>query len=47
MSVTAADVMALPSLRGAEILAGRGGLDRVVASISVLEYADPSKLQER
>ncbi len=46
MSVTAADVMALPSLRGAEILAGRGGLGRVVASISVLEYADPTKLQE-
>ncbi len=45
MSVTAADVMALPSLRGAEILAGLGGLGRVVASVSVLEYADPSKLQ--
>jgi len=46
MSVTAADVMALPSLRGAEILAGQGGLGRVVASISVLEYATPTKLQE-
>lgn len=46
MSVTAADVMALPALQGAKILAGRGGLGRVVASVSVLEYADPTKLQQ-
>ncbi len=46
MSLTAADVLSLPSLRGAEVLAGRGGLGRVVASVSVLEYTSPTALQQ-
>ena len=45
MSVTVADLLKLPSLRNARLAAGRGGLDRPVSSISVLEYADANALQ--
>lgn len=45
MSVTVADLLKLPSLRNARLAAGRGGLDRPVSSISVLEYADADALQ--
>lgn len=46
MSVTVADLLELPSLRGARLAAGRGGLKKLVSSISVLEYADPNILQD-
>jgi len=46
MSITVADVLKLPSMRGARVLGGRGGLSRIVASVSVLEYADPTPVQE-
>lgn len=46
MSVTVEDLLRLPSLRGAELVAGRGAGKKLVSSISVLEYADPSLLQE-
>ena len=39
MSITVADVMKLPSMRGAKVLGGKLGLSRIVSSISVLEYA--------
>lgn len=45
MSVTVADLMGLPCLREARLVGGRGGLDKLVSSISVLEYADPDILQ--
>lgn len=45
MSITIADVMKLPSMRGAKVLGGAGGLARVVSSISVLEYAQTSAIQ--
>ncbi len=45
MSITVADVMKLPSMRGAKVLGGAGGLARVVSSISVLEYAQTSAIQ--
>lgn len=45
MSITVADVMKLPSMRGAKVLGGAGGLTRVVSSISVLEYARPTAIQ--
>lgn len=45
MSVTVADLLKLPSLRNARLAAGRGGLDRPVSSISVLEYTDADALQ--
>ena len=44
MSVTVADLLKLPSLRQARVLGGRGGLQKVVSSISVLESTDPSVL---
>ena len=47
MSITLADVMKRPSMRGAEVLGGNKGLFRIVTSISVLEYADPNPLQEQ
>ena len=47
MSVTVSDLLQLPSLRDAKVLAGRGGLSRIVSSISVLEYADPGLLMDQ
>ena len=44
MSVTVSDLLKLPSLRQAKVMAGRGGLGRLVASISVLESIDPDVL---
>lgn len=46
MSVTISDLLKLPSLRNAQVIAGRQGLCRIVTSVSVLEYAEPSFLQE-
>lgn len=45
MSVTVEDLLRLPSLRGAELVAGQGARRKLVSSISVLEYADPNVLQ--
>jgi len=44
MSVTVADILKLPSMRNAEVVAGRGGLQKTVWSISVLESVDPELL---
>lgn len=44
MSVTVADLLKLPSLQKATVVAGKGGLDRVVSSISVLESINPDDL---
>lgn len=44
MSVTVADILKLPSLRNAEVVGGRGGLQKTVWSISVLETVDPELL---
>lgn len=44
MSVTVADLLKLPSLRNARVIAGKEGLGRIVTSVSVLEYADPTAL---
>lgn len=44
MSVTLADILKLPSLRNAEVVGGRGGLQKTVWSISVLEAVDPELL---
>ena len=45
MSITVADVMQLPSMRGARVLGGEKGLSRIVSSISVLEYAQINTMQ--
>lgn len=44
MSVTVADLLKLPSLRQAKVIAGHKGLSRIVSSISVLESTDPGVL---
>ncbi len=44
MSVTAGDLLKLPSLRCAEVLGGRKGLAKIVSSISVLESTNPDIL---
>jgi len=46
MSVTIADLLKLPSLRNAEVVAGKGGLGKIVSSISVLESTDPELLND-
>lgn len=46
MSVTIEKIMVLPSLRHAAVLAGKKSLNRIVTSISVLEYAEPTKTQD-
>lgn len=45
MSITVADVLKLPSMRGAKVLGGEKGLSRIVSSISVLEYAQINTMQ--
>lgn len=46
MSITVADILKLPSLKGASVVAGEGGLFRIVSMISVLESVDPTILQD-
>lgn len=47
MSVTVAKILELPSLRGASVVAGTNGLDRVVNAVSVLEYAKLTNEHQR
>lgn len=47
MSLTVAQLMELPCLRRAKVLAGRNGLNRIVSTISVLEYAVPTAMQKK
>lgn len=44
MSIMVSDCLNLPALREAKVVAGRGGLSKIVSSVSVLEYADISLL---
>ena len=45
MSISVADVLKLPSMRGAQVIGGKKGLSRIVSSISVLEYAQINAVQ--
>lgn len=45
--MTVSDVMKLPSTVGAEVIAGRGGLNNPVESVNVLEYGCPTELMNR
>lgn len=47
MGVTVEELLRLPSLSIAKVLGGHRGLQKTVTSISVLEYTDPSDLQEQ
>lgn len=44
MSVTVNDLMSLPSLRNAKVVAGKKGMNKIVTSISVLETGDAEAL---
>lgn len=46
MSITIRDLLHLPSLSSARVVAGHSGLDKIVATISVLEYAEPTAFQD-
>lgn len=45
MSLTLESMLELPSLRDARLVAGSASLSRTVTSISVLEYAEPTSVQ--
>ena len=47
MSLTVSQLMELPCLRKAKVLAGHNGLNRIVTSISVLEYSTPTDIQKK
>ena len=42
MSVTVADIMKLPCLKDAKVVAGAGGMSKVLSSVTVLEFSDPN-----
>ncbi|MDO4266146.1 MAG: PucR family transcriptional regulator ligand-binding domain-containing protein [Eubacteriales bacterium] len=46
MSVTVADILKLPSLKRAKAVTGDAGLSRIISSVSVLEYAEPTITQD-
>ncbi|MDR2044822.1 MAG: PucR family transcriptional regulator ligand-binding domain-containing protein [Clostridium sp.] len=45
MAVTISDILKFPCMRGATVLGGRGGLQKTVGTISVLEYTNPDSIQ--
>lgn len=47
MSLTVSQLMELPCLRRASVLAGRSSLNRIVTGITVLEYATPTDMQSK
>lgn len=47
MSLTVSQLMELPCLRRATVLAGRRSLDRIVTSVTVLEYSTPNDMQKK
>ncbi len=47
MSVSVSQILNLPSLKKAVVLAGHKSLTRIVTSVSVLEYSTPSDMQQQ
>ena len=47
MSLTVSQLMKLPCLRRAKVLAGHNSLDRIVTSVTVLEYSNPTPIQKK
>lgn len=45
MSLTVSQLMELPCLRRAKVVAGHRSLDRIVTCVSVLEYSTPTEIQ--
>ena len=46
MSVTVQDILAFPCMNGAKVVAGVGGLTKVLSSVTVLEFADANDVQK-
>ncbi|MCI9135356.1 MAG: PucR family transcriptional regulator [Lachnospiraceae bacterium] len=46
MSISIRDCLKLPCMREARVLAGGAGLDSIVSAVSVLEYTEPTPLQD-
>lgn len=46
MSLTVSQLMGLPSLRRAKVLAGHKSLSRIVTGVTVLEYSTPTDMQK-
>ncbi|MCI8417229.1 MAG: PucR family transcriptional regulator [Lachnospiraceae bacterium] len=46
MSISIRDVLKLPCMRGAKVIGGQAGLDNIVSAVSVLEYTEPTALQD-
>ena len=47
MSVTVEDVLKLPTLRNARVMAGKSALQNIVNGVTVFEYKAPMELQDR
>ncbi|MBQ3829677.1 MAG: PucR family transcriptional regulator [Spirochaetales bacterium] len=47
MSVTVEDVLKLPTLRNARVVAGKSALQNIVNGVTVFEYKAPMELQDR
>lgn len=47
MSLTVSQLMELPCLRRAKVLAGHNSLNRIVTSVTVLEYSTPTDMQKK
>ena len=47
MSVTVRDIMKLPCMKDAEVIAGRNGLENVVTAVTVMEYSSYSDVLEK
>lgn len=45
LSVTTHEILKLPALKGAKVIAGAAALDKIVGSVSVLEYSQPTMVQ--
>jgi len=46
MSVTVNDIMKLPCMNGAKVVAGEGGLTKALSSVTVLEFSDANDVQQ-
>ncbi len=46
MSITVRDCLKLPSLSLGRVIAGHGGLDNIVSTVSVLEFDDPAENED-
>ena len=47
MSVSIEDILKLPSMYNAKVVAGRGGINRIISTVSVLETVDPELIDLR